>query len=447
MRKIIKMRTANVRTQMVVKNVAASFVFKALGMLCSLIIVPLTINYVDDEKYGIWIAMTSIMYFFMFSDAGLGNGMRNYLTEAVSMNDRNKARSYFSTGTFVLMGVAAVLFLVTTPVVFALDMNKVFNTTTLDSKSLSVILCIASGFTLLQFVTKNVNIAYISMQRYAVSDLINFLISLCSLLVIWILAKTTQGNLLYIVVTFTFMPILIHVIASISLFRSHPEFRLSLASVDVNLAKQIVKKGLGFFVIQITSCLLIFGSANLLMSHYCGPVQVTVYNVAYKLFSVLFIGYTIIVSPLWNAYTDATVKDDYLWIKKTFNRSLLTWAGSVVAGLVLLALSGWIYKEWIGDSVAVPLSVSAAVLGYICMFNLNNCATALINGLNMIYVQIITSVVLSVLYIIAVFCIKGEYGIVGISLAMIFAYMLMSAVHLLQCYLIINKKAKGIWIK
>ena len=57
-------------------------------------------------------------------------------------------------------------------------------------------------------------------------------------------------------------------------------------------AKKIIGKGLGFFIIQITSCLVIFGSANILISHYCGPEQVTIYNISYKLFNILICNYS-----------------------------------------------------------------------------------------------------------------------------------------------------------
>ena len=100
---------------------------------------------------------------------------------------------------------------------------------------------------------------------------------------------------------------------------------------------------------------MIFGSANIFISHYCGPEQVTVYNVSFKLFNVLIIIYTILISPLWNAYTDAAVKGDYEWIGRSFRRSLMLWGGSVVAGLIMLALSGIFFKLWIGDSVYVQL--------------------------------------------------------------------------------------------
>jgi len=266
-----------------------------------------------------------------------------------------------------------------------------------------------------------------------------------SLIVILVLTSTTEANLAYVVAAFTGLPVLIFLIASIPLLRNHPQLSPCIKDIDFDIAKKIASKGLGFFLIQITSCLVIFGSANILISHYCGPEQVTVYNVAYKLFNVLVIGYTILISPLWNAYTDAATKGDYDWIKKTFKKSLMLWILSVLGGIIILALSGWFYYVWIGDSIEVPLKVSVCVLAYVCMFNFNNCVTYLINGLNKIRIQIITSIVVTALYLLVVSQIKGDYGIIGISVSMVIAYIAMASIHFYQCHLLANNKAKGIW--
>ena len=103
------------------------------------------------------------------------------------------------------------------------------------------------------------------------------------------------------------------------------------------------------------------------------------------------------------------------------------------------------FKLWIGDSIVVPFEVSASILAYVCAFNLNNCVTFLINGLNKLRVQILTSLVTTVLYLIAVYAIKGSFGIVGITLSMSVAYLFMAAIHLYQSKLLIDGKATGIW--
>lgn len=437
----------NQRTVNVIKNTLMSAGMKVVSLLCSLVMVPLTINYLNTENYGIWMAMTSVLYWFVFFDVGLGNGMRNYLAEAWSLGDYGKARSYFSTAIFILAFIAMLIGIISVPLIYFANLNELFNVYSIEGLQLSNVLMIAVFFSLLQFVVKNVGMVYIAMQKYAANEFILFLSNIIIVIAIYVLTKTVPANLGLVVAVFTGVPVVMFVLSAIPLLRKYPQLTPSIRSIDFDSAKRIVSKGVGFFIIQITSCLVIFGSANVLISHYCGPEDVTVYNIAYKYFNVLVIGYTIVISPLWNAYTDAAAKGDYSWIRNIFRKSLFLWGASVLGGVIALLCSSWFFEIWIGDTVSVPFVVSACVLAYVCLFNLNNCVTYLINGLNKIKVQIITSVAVTVLYLITVFCIKGMYGIVGISLSMVMAYLLMSSVHIYQCHKLISKTAKGIWNK
>ena len=438
--------TLDKRSAIVIKNSMATALMKVAVLLCSLIMVPITLNYLNAENYGIWMAMTSILYWFAFFDVGLGNGMRNYLSEAISRQDYIKARSYFSTAIFLLAIIAVLIGILSIIIIFQLDLNHIFSTHIMSNKSLAYIMVVAISFSLIQFVAKNVGMVYIAMQRYAINDFIVFIGQLISTIIVYIITKTTESHLIYIVIAITSIPALVFILASIPLLKQHPQLKPSIKSIDFTSAKKIIGKGLGFFIIQITSCLVIFGSANILISHYCGPEQVTVYNISYKLFNILIIIYTIIISPLWNAYTDASVKNDYAWIRKIFKKSIYLWAASLLLGLLMLLISGWFFKKWVGNSVDIPLGVSISILIYVCMFNFNNCVTYLINGLNKIKIQIITSILGTIIYLIAVcFFIKGTYGIYGISISMCVIYTLMSLVHLYQCNLLAKNKAHGIW--
>ena len=82
----------NERNKMLRNNILGSGVLKSIGLLTSLLIVPVTINYLDNEVYGIWMTISSMLFWIGFFDIGLGNGMRNYLTEAISIGDYKRSR-------------------------------------------------------------------------------------------------------------------------------------------------------------------------------------------------------------------------------------------------------------------------------------------------------------------------------------------------------------------
>lgn len=435
------------RSKTVRNNALMSAVLKVIGLSCSLFIVPVTLGYLDNEVFGIWLTMSSILYWFAFFDIGLGNGMRNYLAEAFARNDFDTARSYISTTFVMLIGLSFIIGLIMIVPVFLLDMNSVFNTTVVSGIELRNVMVVALVFTMALFVVKNIGLIFVAMQKYAVNDFLSVSGTVLALLVIYILTKTTGGSLMNVVLAFTVIPVVVFILAAIPIFRKYRNLRPTLSSVDKKLGSKIVGKGLGFFFIQITSCLVIYGSSNLFITQFGSPKDVTVYNIAYKFFNLLAIAYTIVISPMWNAYTDAYVKGEMKWIENMFRRAIKIWVLSVLGGMLMLAFCNVFYRLWVGDSVSVPLSVSASVLFYISMFNFNNCVTYLLNGLNKIRVQIITSVVVTVAYLIVVYVFGSKFGIVGVVLSMAFSYAIMAIIHIYQCRLLIGQKAKGIWNK
>lgn len=435
------------RSKMLKSNILYSAILKVIGLITSLLVVTITLNYLNSELYGVWLTITSILYWFSFFDIGLGNGMRNYLTEAVSKGNYKEAQSYLSTTIIALTIIASIIAIVGFILLKLLNLNSVFNTNTISNTELQNVLFVAIGFTLILFVLKNIGYVFVALQKYALWDFINTLGNIIGLLIIFLLTKFTNGKLIYVVFAFTCTPAIIYILAAIPIFSKYPEFRPTIQSFRKDFLSTIVGKGLGFFLIQITSCLVIYGSSNLFITQFCGPESVTTYNIAYKFFNLLAIGYLVFISPMWNAYTDAYVKQDFNWIEKAFKSALKIWLFTEFAGIIMLIVSQYFYLFWVGKAVHVPFMVSLSVFLYISFFNLNNCVTYLLNGLNKIYIQIITSITATFIYLTIMFVWGKNMNIQEIVFYMSAAYGAMTAIHFYQCRKLINQKATGIWNK
>lgn len=436
------------RNGMLLKNILFSGVLRVMGLFCSLAIVPLTIDYLDEAVYGVWLTITNVLYWFSFFDVGLGNGMRNYLAASISAGDYEKGRAYLTSTFAMLTLISLALAVIVVPFILLVDVGALLNTTVVSSGELRNALLVAVVFTLVSFVVKNVGYVFVALQKYAMNDLLVVGGNVLALVAIFALTHTaTHGALIYVVAAFVIMPVVVFVLAAIPIFRKYPQLRPTRQAFDYSLVRPIVTKGVGFFVIQLTSCLVIFGSSNVIIMRLVGETAVTQYGIAYKYFHLIAMAYIIVLAPMWNAYTDAYVKGNYEWIQKTFRRALMVWLLTFVGGAVMLAGSHIFYGLWIRDRVDIPFAVSAAVFAYISMYNLNNCVTYLLNGLNKIRVQVITSVVFTLLYLVAAHYFGLQFGVVGIVLSMAGAYAAMALIHLYQCGLIIHQRARGVWDK
>lgn len=84
---IISKRIKNKRNRILTTNILFSCIYKIISLSTSLLIVPITINYLSNEVYGIWMTISSMLFWINTFDIGLGNGMRNYLAKALSEKD------------------------------------------------------------------------------------------------------------------------------------------------------------------------------------------------------------------------------------------------------------------------------------------------------------------------------------------------------------------------
>lgn len=54
------------RSVAVKKNIIGSLIIKGFSILISLLIVPITLGYVNSEMYGVWLTLSSIMMWIYF---------------------------------------------------------------------------------------------------------------------------------------------------------------------------------------------------------------------------------------------------------------------------------------------------------------------------------------------------------------------------------------------
>ena len=225
------------------------------------------------------------------------------------------------------------------------------------------------------------------------------------------------------------------------------EYRPSVKYVRFSYAKDIMSLGIMFFFLSVLS-IAFYQTNNLIISHYLGPEEVTVYNIAYRYLNVLPMIFTIIITPFWSAFAEAQVHNDYVWMKSVRRRLMQTIMLLGLAGLVMVLVSPVIYKVWIKDMVTVPVMVTLLVYLF-QMFNMwGTLWTQLLSGLGKLRLQVICSTVCCVTYVPfgCWFCHKyGLYGLLAVSVGL--QILCTAWFGVIQTNKLMNKTATGIWNK
>ncbi len=431
------------------KNIVASFLIRGTNIAIGLALVPITIDYLNPTRYGIWITLSSIIGWFGFFDIGLGNGLRNRFAEALADNNHKRARVYVSTTYAILTIIITGVLLIFYSINPLLNWSNLLNADqSIEFRTeLGLLALFVFTFFCLRFVFKLITAILLADQRPALASIFDLLSKSVALIIIFVLTKTTSGSLLYLGIVMSSAPVFVLIVASVWFFTGkYRQYSPSLKFIDFSKAKDLLNLGINFFVIQIAAVIL-FQTNNIIISQLFGPAEVTPYNIAFKYFGIIMMGFSVIITPFWSAFTEAWKKNDASWIKKSMRRLVQLWGLMVVAGFIMLTVSQWIYHLWVGDEVNVSNSMSVLVMIWVLLNTWNGIFSHFLNGVGIIQLQLYIGIIVALLNIPLAIFLGKKLGIEGVLLANILVGINTAWIFPLQYRKILNKKATGIWNK
>ncbi|MCD8098647.1 MAG: hypothetical protein LUE31_11645 [Lachnospiraceae bacterium] len=273
-------REGNERSVKAKQNIALAILLKGGSVAASFLLIPLTLGYLDDYQFGVWLTLSSIMVWMNYFDIGISCGLRNKLAEAMARKDSVLGQIYVSTTLFFLVVIIAVIFVLFSIVHYWLDWYTLLNVPHDRIPNLNELVFIVFTLFCINFVLKFLRMVYIANQMPMYSNLFVFLGNLFSLAAIYVLKLTTPGDLGKVAFVFSVAPILVYILAYPYTFKlKYKELAPRFSAVRLEYARELMGLGVQFFVIQIT-CLVAFSTSNVLIAQLVGVEQVTSYNIA-----------------------------------------------------------------------------------------------------------------------------------------------------------------------
>jgi O-antigen/teichoic acid export membrane protein len=437
------------RTAKANKNIIYSFLIKGLSIGSQFALVPLTLHYLDKERYGIWLTMATLVASFGFFDVGIGNGLRNKLSEAIATGDTELAKVYVSTSYACVGAIFLSLMVVFCIICPLLNWSSILNTSPGLSGELKRVTLVVFSFFCLQMILNLIGNILFAHQEPALSNLINPLGNVLSLVIIYILTLTTHGTLFVVSLVFSAAPVLVLLVFNLLFlggkFRDiAPGFRY----IRFRHSRELFGLGAKFFIIQI-AFIIMYYSANIVLIRLYNGTEVTVYNIAYKYFTIALMVNGIITASYWSAFTDAYVRQEWAWIRRTIRRmekvTYLLMAMVVVSTILATKMIGL----WLHNSVQVPLSMQIVM----CVYTLISLIAApqhiFLNGTGKVRLQLYTAIysIIMTIPLALLFCRTLHLGPEGVILAMICTSLPVTILYRIQYNKIMSGKATGIWIK
>ncbi len=415
-------------------QVKGSVVFKGLAVACSLFSIPLMIHYLGQAQFGVWSTLLSVMAWITFFDLGLGNGLRNKLAESLAKDQTDEARSFISSAYSLIGVISLAIFLTLALAAFTVPWQKVFNTQLLSAEELSYAVLITGFFIAFNFWLSLINSVLNALQKTSMVVFGQFLCSAFSLILVYVLTKTTDASLIYLATIYGIAMVGTNVLLSGWFYKSNSIFVPKL-SLDFSHVRPLLSLGLQFFVIQI-AVLVIFTTDKILITQFFGPEYVTQYDVIFKLFSIVTLIHGLITAPLWSSYTDAYHRGDNVWIKGMLHKQLALFLLVILVVGILIPTAKPIIAIWIGHDLEVSTPLVYTMGIFVLVSTWNNVFGYILGGINKIRLGAFYTVLTAVLNIpfSYFFAIKLQFGIAGIMLGTIASICISAIISPLQVY-------------
>lgn len=432
------------------KNIFASFFIRITSVGMSLLIVPLTINYVNSSRYGIWLTLSSIVGWFSFFDIGLTQGLRNKFAEAKAKGEDKLAKIYISTTYAILAIIFSFVWIVFIVANQFINWSSILNVPDELAPEISKLAVIVFTYFCINFVFRVITALLRANQEPAKSSLLDVLGQTVSLIIIYILVLTTEGSLLNLGLALCISPLIVLIGANVFFFKKQfKKYRPSFSTIKFSHAKNLFNLGVIFFIIQIAAVVQ-YQSANIIIARNFGTTEVTAYNIVFKYFNIITMINVIFITPFWSASTEAYLKKDYAWIKKSMKMYNLLNIGLLAVSVVMLIFSNEIYSLWLGEGV-LHIDFSLSLWGFLFM-NVGMFATKYVNflnGISALRLQFWSSIVTPFIYIgVALLLISYfKLGVYSLFVAAIISNLYGFLIAPTQYYQVIFKHKKGIWTK
>jgi O-antigen/teichoic acid export membrane protein len=408
---------SNERYRRAALTTAMSIVARVLGIFTGLAWIRLSISYLGKERYGLWMAIGSLVAWANLADFGLARGMQNHLSQANGQDDRALAGRYVATGLATLTGVALLFGLLAAPFVILLPWTSLLNVRNpaLTQETRQVVAAVLVCF-LIQFPLSVVPTIYAAYQRGYVAALFNVLgslLSLASLVFVmraelslpWLVLVTSGTGILLTLANFGFV------------LKEMPWLRPKWSMVSMSALRALAGTSVALFVFQIGS-LLINETQNVIIARRLGLAHVADWSVFMRVHLLPFIFISMIDSPLIPAFRESHVRGEHQWLRTAFWRVTKLKLVIAVLAVVLLLTLGNVAARLIGGAEVNfrwPMWAASGFLLLVAVWN--SSFNDLMIATDRLRLLVITVLINGVVTICLSYAVAPRLGLVGIVLA------------------------------
>lgn len=302
----------------IVKNIGISMIMKPISMLLTLVYTPMALSFLGDKKYGVWTIILNIISWINIFDIGIGNGLRNRLAESFTNKDYRSIQIYVSTA-YMGTSILSLIFCFIINLIWQeFNLCQFFNLI-VEDENVNYVIQLSVVFVCINFILSLSKTSAYAVQKSGVISIANVIGQCMQIIILYVVSKIFNQSLIAVAFMYGIASLIENIVLYIYLTRDNKFLVPHINLVQIKYMKSMLTLGIGFFVMQISSVVL-NTTDNLLISNLYGSAEVTPYSMVYRVFYMAVTIHSIILMPMWSAYTEAAAKYDYVWIRKTLRK-------------------------------------------------------------------------------------------------------------------------------
>lgn len=397
----------------VLKIISVKFITILLGFW----LVPLTLNFLGDINYGYWVTIFSFATWINLLDFGIGNGLRNELTKKIESKDLIQTQKLISTG-YILIGIISFLILLFLILLnYLIDIGIILKVR--DNNDINTFVFISLIFMTITLFLKIIHSVFYAIQKPYIINYLNLIsLAFTLLFLLYPIKPFINANpLLYISFIYLGFPTIIYFLVNIfylKKFNLIPSFNF----FDKDMVNIIMSLGSSFLLIQL-AVIIVNSSDIFIINTILGPESASNFAILNKYSSLIIIVTATFFTPLWNLYTSAISKKEFMWIKNIIYKQRIFTIILAIACVLLFVISRDFFNLWIDNEFEYQNSTLIIILLIAIIHYWNNLHAFFLNGIGAVKLQTKTAIA-SILINIPLSIFLGlKFGVDGILISTI----------------------------
>ncbi len=385
-----------------------NFLFIGVKLILNLKLFSLLLEYMGEERFGVWQTIFSIGTFITVLNFGYANSLRNLITKN-SLNHSNKIGELIGVITKKVFFIALTLSVVFIPIIYIfLKPDLLFFKISLPYKEIKISTLILISFFLLNLILGLSDSVAYGLQKSHLTSFFQTLYVLGSYLLVYFLGQYYTLNLIDIAIIFGLaqtISYLLFIIYQKNKFKIRLDFSKKIALGDTN------KLSFHFFLAHLLSIVFLLID-NFIISSTLGAKETASYSVINKIYFTLIMLFSILLIHFWNSVTEAFEKKEFIWIKKTIKTLIVISFFVFFIGLIIAFFQETIINLWIKNNTPILQRNSFYIFSFYVLFHcINAVFVNLQNGLGQLKIQIYVTFFLLLVYLLGCYLLDiKKYG-------------------------------------